>query len=641
MLDIIRSNAQSLWVKVAFGVIILVFVFWGIGSFTDTGSTNVIGTVNDEPITYQQFEMAYRNAEENYARQANNRSLSPEEKTMLGRQVFQQLVTETLIGQEAKRNNMGVSPYELRLYVGSLEIFQNEKGEFDPERYTNILASRRQTPAQFEADISRRLLQEKMVAFVSSGSWSDGLEARARFNFLRQKRVLDYVYLPADAALMAETQVTDEQVSKYYEDHKLDYSIPQKANVQYIEVNPLEIVSPGSVSDEEAMAWYEKNRERFVEPESVEASHILVPLDLDADEAAVKAAEEKMAAIQKELADGKPFAEAANEHNPPNAAGEDGKVGRITRGMTVQAFDNAAFAAEVGKLTGPVRSEFGLHLILVTDRKPESRKSFNEVKDEAKKAVAAERGRERLNDVMDALVEDNILGKDMAESAKANNLEARTTGLKNREEIVQALGVTADGASAILSRGANQPVDVPLEAGDKYVIVRVLEASPSSFSPLEDVKDDVVARIRETVGLEAAMKKLQDVLSEVQKGGGKELPAEWADRMRTSDPVDRDQVMKPFNDQPELATAIFQTVPGSWLSGVFAVSDKDSKGALIARVKRVVDPAETEWQQFEGIMVNLTTRERQDGIFQAFMEDLAGRSKVLVRNQAVIDRQNM
>ena len=640
MLDIIRSNAQSLWVKVAFGVIILVFVFWGIGSFTDTGSMNVIGTVNDEPITFQQFEMAYRNAEENYARQTQNRSLTPEEKTMIGRQVFQQLVTETLIGQEARRNNMGISPYELRLYVGSLDLFKNDKGEFDPERYKNILASRRQTPAQFEADITRRLLQEKLVAFVSSGSWSDGVEARARFNFLRQKRVLDYIYLPVDTALMAGTTVSDEQISTYYENHKLEYSIPQKVDVQYIEVNPLAIVSPDEVTDDGAKAWYERNRERFVEPESVEVSHILVSLDPDADEATVKAAEERMSAIEKELADGKAFAEAANEHNPPNAAGEDGKVGRITRGMTVQAFDNAAFSAEVGKVTGPVRSEFGLHLILVTDRKPETLKTFDEVKEEAKRIVAADLGRERLNDVMDALVEDNILGKDMAESARANNLEAKTTGLKNREEIVEVLGVTQDGASSIMAKGANQPVDVPLAAGDRYVIVRVLEASPSSFMPLEDVRDDVVAKIRETVGLDAAMKTLQDVLAEVGRDGGK-LPAEWASRVVTSGPVDRNQVMKPFKDQPDLASAIFQTVPGSWLSGVFAVSDSDSRGALIAKVQRVEDPADAEWQQFEGIMVNLTTRERQDGIFQAFMEELAGKSRILVRNQDVVDRKNM
>ena len=179
MLDIIRSNAQSFWVKVAFGVIILVFVFWGIGSFTDTGNVNIVGTVNGEPITYQQFEMSYRRAEEAINQQSPRRTWTAEEKSQLGRQVFQQLVVERLIVQEARRNNIDISPYELRLYVGQLKEFQDAQGKFDPERYKNVLAATRQTPASFEEDLTRRLLIEKTVAFVSQGSWTDSLEARA------------------------------------------------------------------------------------------------------------------------------------------------------------------------------------------------------------------------------------------------------------------------------------------------------------------------------------------------------------------------------------------------------------------------------------------------------------------------------
>ena len=280
MLDIIRSNAQSFWVKVAFGVIILVFVFWGIGSFTDTGNVNIVGTVNGEPITYQQFEMSYRRAEEAINQQSPRRTWTAEEKSQLGRQVFQQLVVERLIVQEARRNNIDISPYELRLYVGQLKEFQDAQGKFDPERYKNVLAATRQTPASFEEDLTRRLLIEKTVAFVSQGSWTDSLEARARFNFLRQKRVMEYIYVPATPKESQE--IAADQIAKFYDDHKMDYAIPQKADVQYIEVNPLTLVSAEAITDEQARAWYEKNQGRFVEPETIEVSHILVPVEQNA-----------------------------------------------------------------------------------------------------------------------------------------------------------------------------------------------------------------------------------------------------------------------------------------------------------------------------------------------------------------------
>lgn len=635
MLDIIRSNSQSFWVKVAFGVIILVFVFWGVGSFTDTGNVNIVGTVNDEPITYQQFETAYRRAEESLSQQNQRKSWTAAEKTQIGRQVFQQLVVERLIVQEARRNNIDVSPYELRLYVGEIKDFQDAQGKFDPERYKNVLAASRQTPAQFEEDLARRLLIEKMVAFVSQGSWSDTLEARSRFNFLRQKRVVEYIYLPATPK--DDDAVTDEQLSAYYEEHKLDYAIPQKADVQYVEVNPLTLVAPETITDEAAREWYEKNKSRFIEPESVEVSHILVPVDKNAAEEDVKKAEEQVAVIQQELASGKPFAEVADAHNPPNAGDKGGRVGWVTRGMTVPAFDQAAFSAEKNVVTAPVRSEFGYHLILVTDHKAEAVKSYESVQEEIRKTLAADASKDKLSDVLDSIAEANILGKDLQQTAEANNLPVKTSGLMSKEELQKNLGVTAEGADAIMARGASQPVDMPLTAGDKYLIVRVLQAAPASFRPLDEVKTDVVTRIRSANAMTAAMKELEAVLKTADKG----LESSWKSRIVLSAAVDRGSALAPFAAQPQLDEALFTTSPGAWLPGVYAVQRDEEHGALIARIAKIEDPSAQEWQQFEPIMLNLTQRERQDGIYQAFMEDLANKSKIEVRNQDIIDRKNM
>lgn len=635
MLDIIRSNAQSFWVKVAFGVIILVFVFWGIGSFTDTGNVNIVGTVNGEPITYQQFEMSYRRAEEAINQQSPRRTWTAEEKSQLGRQVFQQLVVERLIVQEARRNNIDISPYELRLYVGQLKEFQDAQGKFDPERYKNVLAATRQTPASFEEDLTRRLLIEKTVAFVSQGSWTDSLEARARFNFLRQKRVMEYIYVPATPKESQE--IAADQIAKFYDDHKMDYAIPQKADVQYIEVNPLTLVSAEAITDEQARAWYEKNQGRFVEPETIEVSHILVPVEQNAPAEDVKKAEEKVAAIQNELASGKAFADVADAYNPKNAADKGGRVGWISHGMTVPAFDKAAFAAKEGVVTAPVRSEFGFHLILVTGRKAEAVKKFEDVRAEIQKTLAGEASRDKLGDVLDALVEDNILGKDLAASASANGLTLKSSGLMSRDEIQKTLGINAEGASSIMSKGANQPVDMPLTAGDKYVVVRVTKTSPASFKPLEEVKADVVTRIRSADALAAAMKELETVL----KGADKGLEESWKSKVVVSAAVDRGSALAPFASHPELDDAMFTTAPGSWLPGVYAVQKDKEQGALIARVAKIEDPSAQEWQQFEPIMMNLTQRERQDGVYQAFMEDLASKSKIEVRNQDIIDRKNM
>lgn len=637
MLDVIRSNAQSFWVKVAFGVIILVFVFWGVGSFVDTGFVNVLGTVNNEPITYQQFEEAYRNAEQSITKNQRGTTLTSEQKTQLGRQVFQSLVSETMIAQEARRHGLGVSPYELRLYVGSMQIFQNDKGQFDPETYKNILAARRQTPAAFEADLARRILQDKMVNFVIGGSWTDAIEARSRFNFLRQRRVLEYVYLPA-AGSAASVQPADDAVASFYDAHKMDYVIPQKADVQYIVVDPLKIVSPESIKEEDARAYFEKNQTSFSEPESVEVSHILVPVAPDAPEAEVGQALARANAIKQELAAGKSFAAAADEYNGPNAADKGGRVGWIVPGATVPEFEKAAFAAEKNVVTDPVRSQFGYHLILVTDKKTASLKQFADVEKEIKSTLAALAGREGLADLLDNLTEDNILGKDLETVASSRGLKADKTGLLSKEELQAKLGIKPEAASAILSTGVNQPVDIPLEAGETYIVVRVIATAPSSFRPLDEVRDQVVARIRTEEGMSQARSELEAVLKQAGEGA---LPDQWKAKMKTSEPVDRGANVAPFKAQADLERAVFVTEPGKWLPAVYAVASDDGEGALICRVSKVMDPPDTEWTQFEGIMTSLTQRERADGVMQAFMETLFKKSEVIVRNQDIIDRKNM
>ena len=200
MLDLIRSNSQSFGVKLAFGIIILVFVFWGIGSITDTGSVNVVAMVNGQPITFQTFEMAYRRAEEQANQSNPGRRWTDQDKSQLGHQVFQSLLSEELLVQEAGKNGFSVSPLELRKYVENIPAFRNDKGQFDPALYTSVLRQQRQSPAEFEAGLTRQLLQEKMAAFVAGGVWLDPSEPRSRYNFLKQQRVAEYIYLPASAA---------------------------------------------------------------------------------------------------------------------------------------------------------------------------------------------------------------------------------------------------------------------------------------------------------------------------------------------------------------------------------------------------------------------------------------------------------
>jgi len=642
MLDSIRSNAQSFGVKLAFGLIILVFVFWGVGSFTDSSPANIVAKVNGEPILAQQFEMAYQNAEESLLRSTPGltREMLNEQKKTLGREVLQSLIQQSLLRQEAARLGFSVSPMELRQAVEQIKAFQNDQGKFDAQAYKRVLEAQRMTPAQFEKDMSEQILREKLFTAVSAPAWVAPDEARKLYNFLRERRAVDYIFVPA-ADFRSEAAIPEAEVNKYYEEHRQSFAVPQRADISYILVQPEKLVKTESISVAEARRWYEDNKKRFTVNEAVKASHILVPLVENASPEEEKKARERIAAIQKELNSGKSFAAVADAHNDPNAAGSGGELGWIERGKTVKPFEDTAFSLQAGQISEPVRSIFGFHLIKIDDKRANGIRAFEDVQSEVRTAMAEEMGNEKLQDVLDTLIADNILGKPLSESAAAHGLEARQSGLLTQDELVQKLGLKPDGAAALMEAGDKMPVDTALECTDGYMIVRVSSVKPASTRPLEDVRADIISRLSSDRALKSAMEKADTIRKELQDGP---LPegsiAKWG--IRSVPSVERGGILADFEPENSLNRAIFTAKPATWLPVAYAVnSAKTGEGALLCRIASVLPADDEQWKSFEEILNNAARTERAEGLSRLFMQELFSRAKVEVLNMAQVERVNM
>lgn len=639
MLEYIRTSAQSFTVKVAFGVIILVFVFWGVGNFNDRDYTNVVAVVNGQPILAQEFERAYRNAEE-YLLRANP-GLTREQLTRehLGRSVLNDLIRQTLVLQEAQRAGISVTPLEMRQAVGKIPAFQDDKGRFDPAAYTRVLAAQRKTPAQYEKELADELLATKIFALVTAPAWSDPAEARRRYDFLRQRRSVDYIFVPA-SRFAGKTAVTDAEAQAYYDGHKQDFAIPARVNLAYVAVRPEALIKPESISEAEARQWYESNKNQFEEPEQVRAAHILVPLAADADASAKEEARKNLDQARARLKAGEPFAKVADAVNPQGAAGPGGELGWITRGKTVPAFEAAAFALEPGKISEPVASPFGLHLILVLEKKPGGFVAFEKAVAEARKGLALERGSEKIHDVLDNLIEDNILNKPLAESANRHGLKAQESGFLDREGLMRELGFKPEAADALFAVGAGLPVDTALEAGESYIVARVVAAEPPSTKPFAEVKNDILKTLGAEKALADALASAQATRASLKNGP---LPPDEAKKLgvKLAPPMERGGTLADFALDPALTDAIFADKPGDWLPRVYGVTGPEGPGALICRVASVLPPDEAEWAAVGEALAQGLKRSRQDDIYAVFLQRLTDGAKIQVVNSNLVDRVNM
>lgn len=646
MLDYIRSNAQSFGVKVAFAIIILVFMFWGVGSLTDGGSSNVVAKVNGEPVTAQQFEQAYQRAAE-YAMR-NDPSLTREAlvQQKLGRQVLNELISAQLIRQEAARVGLSVSPQEMHHVVSQMPVFQDAQGKFDPEAYKRTIEAQRMSVAEYEQGLADSILRDKVLRTVAGSAWAAGNEARQYYDFLTQQRTVEYLYLPA-ADFAAAVKPGEEEISAWYESHKAELASQLRVEVEYVAVSPETLVRPESVSAEAARQWYEANSQRFRQPEQVRVAHILVPLAENASEADVKQAMEKAARLRAEAEQGD-FAAVANANNGPRAAGPGGELGWIQRGQTVKPFEEAAWALQPGQLSQPVRSQFGVHVIKMEERKDAAAQPFAEVEGEVRATLAKQEGVEKINDVLDTLIGDNINNRPLQESAaRAGSykdadgteqplLKAERSGLVGQAELQKLLGISEEMAASLMKAPANSPVDTALEAGDRYLVVRVLTSEPSITPSLEQARDRVLRSLVAEKALQAALEKAAAIRKAATDG---RLPAADAARVQSAS-LTRDGALASFVPNPAMNQVIFRARPQTWIDQAFSVceqADSSKCGALLCRVSAVEQPKADGWAGMEGLLTELVQRKRVEGMYQTFMRMLEQKAKIEVYNSRVLE----
>jgi len=181
------------------------------------------------------------------------------------------------------------------------------------------------------------------------------------------------------------------------------------------------------VTDEKAKAFYDENAERFKREEEVQASHILLKVEKDTSEADAKAQEAKAKDIfKKAKAKGADFAALATEFSEGPTQSRGGDLGFFSRKRMVPAFSDAAFKAKTGDVIGPIKTEFGYHIIKVTDRRPEQTTPFEEVKAE----IVRNLERKELRDGMETLV------KELRDKSKIENLTA--TAIKDNPNFKSA-----------------------------------------------------------------------------------------------------------------------------------------------------------------------------------------------------------
>jgi peptidyl-prolyl cis-trans isomerase C len=164
-----------------------------------------------------------------------------------------------------------------------------------------------------------------------------------------------------------------------------------------------EIAAKIAVSDAEAKKFYDENIDKFKEGENIRASHILCGIDPKATAEEKKKAKEKAEALLKEIKAGKDFAELAKTNSSCPSSAQGGDLGVFGKGQMVPSFEAAAFALKPGEVSDVVETQFGYHIIKLTEKKEAGVTKFDEVKERIQEYLKGTKMQKAVADYIDNL----------------------------------------------------------------------------------------------------------------------------------------------------------------------------------------------------------------------------------------------
>lgn len=632
MLDLLRQHSQSWVIKAVFGVIIAVFVFFGVYSFRDQrGSTGgVLAYVGDKPILLKDFMEEYEGSVRQA--QAQNPQLGKEDLERFGfkNQVLMQMVGRVLLFDQAAKLGVAVSQAELQAEIARVPAFQNDKGQFDYDLYKEKLKSVGLFPERFEADQKRDLLYEKMVLYSILPVYVTAPEVRSIYNFSQEKAVVNY--LPFGVReFAAQVNVAPETIKQTYESNKEKYKRPAEVTIEYLELTPAALADPKNVTSQEAKAYYDSNPDKFKHADMVKANHLLVLLPQDAKDDQIKAAEKRLADLAGRLRKGEAFDKVLAVKGDPTVNGDD--LGWFAKGTMVPEFENVAFTLKKGEISGPVRTQFGLHIIQVVDKKPEGVTPFEEAQEDIKREMAEDKAAETLGKTVDQLLEELIGGADVAKLAQSKGLTSKKSASFSRQRPPLDLGLTPESLALMFSVPAGKAVPQALAAGEGFVLAKVLEVKPEYIPALEDVAENIKADIiaEESAKLAEAKAKEVAALLATPEGQAK-VDAEYKGKFKTSAAFGRQGAIQELGQAPALAEAAFAAKGPGWLPGVYSVAE----GFIVANLKDRTFPTDAEWQRDRARIMGQALPFQQEQMLRGYMQYLWEKMPIKIVNKEVL-----
>jgi peptidyl-prolyl cis-trans isomerase D len=509
MLQTIHDKLKGIFaitILVALGV---VFVFWGINFSTDFG-----GLSRAQGIEVNGREVPVADVRQNYQDQLSRMQAAfgdagvPDEmQSAMQKQVLEQAVRTELIRQRTRKLGFEATDAEVLEAIREVPAFQVD-GKFSPDAYHAALRSINMSPERFEAEQREYVLARQLDRGLYSSAFVLPGELERRVALLEETRSVGWVAVPA-REFEPDVALDDAAIAAYYEANQSRYMSEEHATVDFVELDIDAFAAKADVSEATLREFYDENKARYTQAGRRHARHILIAAG--GDEAA---AEAKAKAAYERATAGEDFAALARElSEDPGSKESGGDLGEAERGDFVGPFGDAVWDMQPGEIRGPVKTEFGWHVIKLESASPEVIRSFEDVRAELEPEFRHSQVEKAFGDAQEEL--DTTAFEAQGDiGAVASRLDLPVKRIERYTRAGSAeLGATPKVTEAVFSPDviAGRELRTVEIAPGKVIALAVKAHEPARPKPLEEVR----AEVAESARLEAAGKLAAARASEI------------------------------------------------------------------------------------------------------------------------------
>ena len=528
------------------------------------------------------------------------------------KQAGDQLIMQAAIRQESDRMGLRVSDQELteELHRGELgaNIFPN--GQFvGKEKYEDFIAQNYGVTAdKFEKSFKLQLVYRKLETIIAGGVSVPESQVKEAYDKQNVKVKFDYAVIKTED-LMKQISANESELRAWFEQNKGTFtnSIPQQRKARYVVVDDSKVKV--DITDADLQAVYNQRQELFKTTEQVDVSHILVKTKEQAED------------LKKQMAKGVKFEDLAKKFSDdPGSKDNGGQYKGVIKGQFVPEFEKVAFAQELGKVSDPVQTKFGYHLIRTDAHRQARVKPLSEVKAELEPIVRAVKASGQVDALVNT-VETEARKDGLDKAAAKHDLTVVNTDFFNQSASLPGIGANA---SQFMTQAFAMPVKAPAQRialAKGFAVAEILDSKPASTPTFEQAHAQVEQQFRNERASSMLVKKTQELADRAHALNDLKKPAKEAGAtMKTSEFVGPSGSVPDLGSMSSSGQEAFALNPGQ-ISGPI---NAGRNGVVLTLLERQAPSAEDYAKQKDELKDRLLQQKRQEAM-ELFLESLRKR----------------